>query len=248
MPRVADIPIHTIYSADEVVRPGRWQRAVGLATVLVAASWLYVTWQPMYRWVHRALAAGEIDAYVSAGGAEVLSQQQAAELRSATTVRVGAAYGWLAMMTSVGLWLLTGGVAESTCSPAARCLGKRLFPLAVLILGALVWYVWKEYQWYETALPSWVRPTVVGLLALSAISLGVALNRRGIGLLRAGAVLVIVSAVLSVAVVWSAIRWGRMSGEQVTFVLYAKIFAAQSVCGWLLLLATMGARKRTCYR
>jgi hypothetical protein len=151
-------------------------------------------------------------------------------------------YGWLTVMSLIGLWLVMAGAAGVSSAVALRLVGALVLPAGLLAAGGLSWYVWAEYQWFGTVMPDWVIPSMALLGAVVAASIGGLLNRRAVGLLRIGGGLVVFSAALSVTVIWLAVRWGQMPASQVDFALYAKVFGIQSAYGWLLLLGTMGLR------
>ncbi len=53
--------INTIFVAgDDDVKPTGRLRAVAVLTLLVSFAWLYVTWEPMYRWTQKTLMFGEL--------------------------------------------------------------------------------------------------------------------------------------------------------------------------------------------
>lgn len=152
----------------------------------------------------------------------------------------GLALSWLGAATFVALWLVMAGVAGLSGGwSGVRRGGAVLLPLSLIALAALVWYVQRKYEWYETILPVWVRPGLFGLAILLAGSIGALASRYGWGAQRIGGYLVIGSAVFSAAVIWSAVRWGQMPAGHVDAALYAKVFGVQSAYGWLLLLGTM---------
>jgi hypothetical protein len=92
-------------------------------------------------------------------------------------------------------------------------------------------------------MPGWVKPLALCLVVLLAGALGALFNRRCVGLTRTGGVLIICSALVSVAAVWSAVRWGQMPDDQADLKLYAQVFGVQSAYGWITLLAMIGIRK-----
>ena len=276
-----DIEVHTVYAVKEVAPPaGVRLQILGLITFVVALAWLYTTWQPMFYWIQKTLAFGEINVDMGStkGGAKgngfgafagvvntakgqagssgrAASRVAPAKGEAATSaakaradkqhakmaLRLGAG-GWLGTATIVGLWLAMSGVAGWSPARRLRRVGWVLLPLSLLVAVALAWHVWRVYEWYFSILPEWVMPVMLGLCITSAASVGALLNRRGVGLLRAGGYLVILSAVVSMASIWSAVHWGQMPAEQVGAALYAKIFGVQSGYGWVLLLGTIGLR------
>jgi hypothetical protein len=170
-------------------------------------------------------------------------QEKRAAADLARGVLVGAAFGWLGLTTLAGVWLLVAGVASLTNFAAgARRLGLAVLPLSVIAIGVLAWYVWDKYEWYETLMPDWVKPSMLVLLAIAAAAFGAIVNRHGLKLQRWGAILVIFSAAFSVLAIWAAIRWGQMPDDGVNLALYGKVFAVQSAYGWLLLLAMIGLK------
>jgi len=150
---------------------------------------------------------------------------------------------WLGVPTLVGLWLMAAGVAGLIGPSALRFLGYLIAPMALAAGGYLYWYAQKEYGWYESILPDWVTPAMLGLAMAFAGSVGAMFARRGLRLLRLGGVLVIASAVLSVVALWAAVKWGQMPAEGISPMLYAKIFAGQSAYGWILLLSLIRIRR-----
>lgn len=163
-----------------------------------------------------------------------LRRQQAKE---AHVVLAATAYGWLALLSLTAFALSSAGCAGLSSKGLLRKIGARVLPISVVASAVIVWYVWKKYEWYETLLPNWVRPTLVGLGFAAAGSIGFMLNRHGRGMHQSVGVVVIVSALLSMACVYTAVRWGQMPADQIDAVFYAKVFLVQSAYGWLILLA-----------
>ncbi len=79
-----------------------------------------------------------------------------------------------------------------------------------------------------------------GWLALASL-LGLLGRRVSVRMLRQAAVLIIFSTLLSIAGIWSAIKWGGMP-PQADAQYYAKLGAIQSSYAWFLLLATRFVR------
>jgi hypothetical protein len=171
-----------------------------------------------------------------------ISDDQRRELLRATSYRTAFGYGWLIMMAGVGLWLVAGGAAGVSSGGSFRRSAAVVFPLTLVAAGTLAGYLWREYGWYETAMPPWAKPAMAGLLLVAAAVFGAALNRYALRLLRVAGVLTIVSAAVSVVCIWLPIRWGFMPDIGATITLYAKTFGIQSAYGWLLLLATVRIR------
>lgn len=149
---------------------------------------------------------------------------------------------WIIVPTLMGLWIAMAGAASLSADPSFRSAGKILAPVVVLALGAVTWHIWRTTQWYESILPEWTKPVMLGLAAAAAASLGMALNRKSLFLQRFGAVLAILSAGLTVGAFWAAIRWGQMPAEGVGVKLYARVFAQQSAWGWVTLLVLRGLK------
>lgn len=168
---------------------------------------------------------------------ELAAQQKQAQARLVATTA-----GWLGFATFTGLWLTMAGAAGLLRGSRVRFVGWLLAVLILVCTGVLVWYVNREYGWLESILPKWVRPAIAGLGFSFALMLGAALNRRGIGLLRIGGVLVVLSAVLSVGALWATLRWGGIPSDKLATMNYAKVFAIQSAYGWVLLLGTLRLR------
>ncbi len=159
------------------------------------------------------------------------------EAQEAHVVLAATAYGWLALLSLTAFVLSSAGCAGLSSKGFLRRTGAIVLPLSIVAGAAVVWYVWKKYEWYESILPDWVRPTLVGLGFAASASIGFMLNRHGRGMHQSAGVVVIVSALLSMASVWTAVHWGQMPGDQINAVFYTKIFLVQSAYGWLMLLA-----------
>lgn len=258
-----EIRIHTIYSSqqEQSVARGGGLRAVGVLTFFVGIAWLYVAWNPVWKWAQAKATIGEIVMATGAAGVtgaptgeqglsvltQIISDQPKAEEKKTEAANAprrvqgilfGAAVVWLILASGVAMWLMMAGAANLTGSAAARRFGRYLLPVCALVGAAVIWYVWKKYEWYESILPGWVRPGLFALTVLTACSAGAMANRHGRGALRGGAYLVVGSAVFSVAAIWSAVRWGHMPTEHVDVSLYAKVFGVQSAYGWLLFFGT----------
>ncbi len=166
-----------------------------------------------------------------------LANQRVKEARDAQVVLAATAYGWLIVSSLAGFGLTIAGFAGLSSKGGLRKIGMLLLPVSIIACAAIGWYVWKKYSWYETLLPEWVKPWSVGLGVAAFGSIGFMLNRHGRGVHLLAALGVITSALLSMAAIWVAVRWGQMPAEAVNAALYTKIFAVQSAYGWLLLLA-----------
>lgn len=153
-----------------------------------------------------------------------------------------AALSWLGAPTLVGVWLVMAGASTLGSTRSVRTFGKLLGFLSIVGLAGLTWYVWREYEWYESILPNWVKPAMLGVAAVAGLGMGAMLNRRGAWLLRSGGWLVVASACVSTLALWASVRWGQMPGGGIDWQVYAKLFAAQSGYGWFLLVAMVGAR------
>jgi hypothetical protein len=191
---------------------------------------------------------GAVDTNAAAGeSAESVGESEVpgdgtTSLMFAGGVLVFAALAWLGAPTLVGVWLVMAGSSTLGSTRSARTFGKVLGTAAIVGLAGLTWIVWREYQWYESILPGWVKPSMLGVGTAAGVGIGAMLNRRGAWLLRAGGWLVVASACVSVVALWASVRWGRMPGEGIDLEVYLKLFAVQSAYGWLLLLAMVGAR------
>ena len=155
-----------------------------------------------------------------------------------------AGYAWLGLATFTGLWLMMGALAAVAPGGRARTVGKLVLAVVVVAMAGLFAYARHEWDWVESVMPSWVKPALGGLLVLLACSLGASLNRRRVWLHRAGGVLIILSALGSVAAIWGAVRWGQMPDENVDLLLYAKVFGLQSAYGWVTLVGMIGLKQR----
>lgn len=165
------------------------------------------------------------------------AKQRRDKAKSAQVVLAATAYGWLAVLSLAAFVLATASCAGLSSKRLPRTIGRYLLPVSIVICGAIVWYVWKKYEWYETLLPNWVRPTIVGLGVAVFGSIGFLLNRHGRRMHQLAGVTVVASALLSVAALWIAVHWGQMPSDQINTTLYAKVFLVQSAYGWFLLLA-----------
>ncbi|GJM26136.1 MAG: hypothetical protein DHS20C16_25510 [Phycisphaerae bacterium] len=165
------------------------------------------------------------------------ASQRAKDAKDAQVVLAATAYGWLIVSTLAGFGLTIAGCAGLSSRGVLRRLGMVLLPVSIIACAAIGWYVWKKYSWYETLLPEWVKPLSIGLGMAAFGSIGFMLNRHGRGMHSLAGLGVIVSALLSMAAIWIAVRWGQMPSDPVNAMLYTKIFVVQSAYGWLLLLA-----------
>lgn len=166
----------------------------------------------------------------------------AQDLIFAGAVLTFAALSWLGAPTLVGVWLVMAGASTLGSTRSTRTFGKLLGFVTMVGLAGLTWYVWREYEWYESILPDWVKPAMLSLAAVSGLGIGAMLNRRCAWMLRAGGWVVVISACVTVLALWASVRWGQMPGEGIDWRVYAKVFAAQSGYGWFLLLSMIGAR------
>ena len=247
-----DIQIHTAFSSQkESLTPNVRLRWLGVLTFVVALGWLYITWVPMYKWVHQKMVIGELNLAATLsnqnaeaaqdGGLSILSgivnpdsanvspktskpkkglksrkaiakeSQEKTERQEKAKVAAGVIAGlavtWLGSASFVGMWLAMASAA-AVCSglSSIRRFGGLLMVASLLAIVGLAWYVWHEYEWYETIIPSWVKPSMLGLAIVCAASIGAMLNRRGLWLYRTGGVLVILSALVSVGTILAAIK------------------------------------------
>lgn len=159
------------------------------------------------------------------------------EAKAAQVVLASATYGWLVMLTVIGFILTAAGCAGLGSVALLRRLAAVVLPVCVLAGAAVIWYVWKEYGWYEVGLPDWVRPVTVGLGLGVFGSIGFMMNGYGRGMHLFAGVSVIGSALLSIAALWIAVRWGQMPSDQLTIMVCLQVFGIQSAYGWFLLLA-----------
>lgn len=167
---------------------------------------------------------------------ELMAQRQQAA-RDAQVVLAAAAGGWLVVATLAGFFLTIAGCSGLSSKGWLRRVSKYVLPASIIACGVIGWYVQKKYSWYETLLPPWVKPVTIGVGLVAFGSIGFMLNRHGRGMHSLAGLGVIISALLSMAAIWIAVRWGQMPAEQVNAMLYTKIFVVQSAYGWLLLLA-----------
>jgi hypothetical protein len=165
------------------------------------------------------------------------ASQRAQRAKDAQVVLAAAAYGWLIVSTLAGFGLTIAGCSGLSSNGGLRRVGMLLMPVSIIACSVIGWYVWKKYSWYETLLPDWVKPWSIGLGMLAFGSIGFMLNRHGRGVHSLAGLGVIASALLSLAAIWVAVRWGQMPSEQVNAALYAMVFFVQSAYGWLLMLA-----------
>jgi hypothetical protein len=232
-------------------------RIFAVLTVFAGVTWLYVTWKPVWKWIENELMLSEIllgavgTQPLTPAGAETKppagsAQQQAAARAAATRQaqqRLGSiAIGWLGWTSLVGLWLVMCGGAGLFRNRVFALLGMVLTPM---LLGLIVWlayHVQVEYAWLESLLPAWVRPTFAALGLALALSVGFILQTWRLGLLRTGGILVILSAALTVAGLWAALRWGGLPAEAFDTRFYVKTFALQSAYGWILLIGAFRLR------
>ncbi len=284
-----DIQIHTAFSSlKEPPTPNTRLRWLGVLTFVAALGWLYITWVPMYKWVHQKMVIGELNLAATLsnqnaeaaqnGGLSILSgivnpdsanvsprtnkpkkgsktseaiakeSQEKTERQEKAKVAAGVIAGlavtWLGSASFVGMWLAMSSAA-AVCSglSSIRKFGGLLIVASLLAIIGLAWYVWQEYEWYETIIPGWVKPSMLGLAIVCAASIGTLLNRRGLWLYRTGGVLVILSALVSIGTILAAIKWGQMPADQIENTLYIKVFAVQSAYGWIILLSAIGLKK-----
>lgn len=147
---------------------------------------------------------------------------------------------WIIAPAFLGLWIAMAGAASLGGSKKVRRMGLILSLLALIAAGAVAWHIENTTMWLETILPVWTKPLYVSLAGLFAVGIGLALNRRALFLQRSGAVMVILSAGLTVAAFWAASRWGPSSEPSPLY--YARVFGQQSAFGWITLIALRGLK------
>jgi len=147
---------------------------------------------------------------------------------------------WIIAPALLGLWIAMAGAASLGGPVIVRRAGLILALLALVSAGAAAWHIQKTTEWYESILPMWTKPVLVSLGGLFAVGIGLAMNRKALFLQRSGAVMVILSAGLTVAAFWSASRWGPSAEPTPLF--YARVFGQQSAFGWITLIALWGLK------
>lgn len=147
---------------------------------------------------------------------------------------------WIVAPALLGLWIAMAGAASLGGSVVVRRMGVVLALLALIAAGAAAWHIQKTTEWYESILPMWTKPVLVSLGGLCAVGIGLAMNRKALFLQRSGAVMVILSAGLTVAAFWAASRWGPSAEPTPLF--YARVFGQQSAFGWITLIALWGLK------
>jgi hypothetical protein len=148
------------------------------------------------------------------------------------------AFGWMGLTSFAGLTLTAAGTSGLLTVRRSR------WPWAITVLSvagivAVIWHVWARYQWAQSITPNWVKPVLCVLAALVAGAIGSVMHRRARGLLCFSGVMVVLSAIGSVAAIWAAVRWAEMPPESINRALYLRVFAIQSAYGWVLLLAAL---------
>lgn len=160
--------------------------------------------------------------------------------RAAGALVAMSAGAWVFVPAFLGFWIALAGASSLGNGAAARTLGKIVAVVSILSLGAVTWYIWKTTQWYESILPVWTKPVMLGLGVMFAVGVGLALSRKALFLHRFGAVLIILSACLTVVAFWANAKWGPSSPVEPLF--YARVFAQQSAFGWITLIVLRGVK------
>lgn len=174
------------------------------------------------------------------GGNQNKQDPKTSSTTGARAALVTGLVAWIIAPTFLGLWIAMAGAASLGGSVFVRRMGLVLAPLALIALGTATWYIWETTEWYESILPVWTKPVLVSLAGLFAVGIGLALNRKALFLQRFGAVMVILSAGLTVAAFWAASRWGPSAEPTTLF--YVRVFGQQSAFGWITLIALRGLK------
>lgn len=267
-----DLQINTVYSATDAAAGGvptsLRLRLVALLTLLAAGGWLYVTWEPALDWIERRVMIGggvlmlgsmpldpmnagastnsgkkETSDRAAASDAATAQHQAESQVRNLAVLSAG----WLGLTSLTGLWLVMSGSAGLVRARFTRILAYLLAPLVLVATAGLIWYVdreYGEYGWLETVIPEWFWPALEGLVIGFFLVLGQLLNRRPVGLLRLGGVLIVLASAATVIALHLAFKWGGNDLDPPNTLFCAKLFGIQSAFGWLLLVATLGLRSR----
>ncbi|UCE60609.1 MAG: hypothetical protein JSU63_02440 [Phycisphaerales bacterium] len=153
---------------------------------------------------------------------------------TAQQVIVVSAYGWLTLATIACCAVaLCGGAALGRAGGRlARVIGVLFACGCLLILWWAAYGVWAEHG--MAFRPTQLRVGMSALVLLTAL-VGLAIGRGVRGLTRLAGVLLILSALGSVAGLYLGAQCGALHPEQSSYVFMAIVFIAHSAWGWILL-------------
>ena len=233
----------------------RLAMAVGIVTTLVAGAVYYGTWWRADPFIYMTFmlktpVAADVDVETAAAAmfgvrapttaptvlpspqASTQAPQWSAQTKQIVISSMGYAWLMLATLAACALALAGGAVMAFADGGKLRRVGLILTILMVTGIGLGGYFVWMEYgRAYE---PTHLR-VGMGLLVLLCGAIGLRLDRRSHGLLRLGAVALILSAAGSAIGLY---LWGRCDAiepEYYTIGFIATVFAIHSLWGWVLI-------------
>ena len=233
----------------------RLAMAVGIVTTLVAGAVYYGTWWRADPFIYMTFmlktpVAADVNVETAAAAmfgvrapttaptvlpspqASTQAPQWSAQTKQIVISSMGYVWLMLATLAACALALAGGAVMAFADGGKLRRVGLILTILMVTGIGLGGYFVWMEYgRAYE---PTHLR-VGMGLLVLLCGAIGLRLDRRSHGLLRLGAVALILSAAGSAIGLY---LWGRCDAiepEYYTIGFIATVFAIHSLWGWVLL-------------
>ncbi len=233
-----------------------WWLILGLANVLAASGFYYGTWWPvdwlLYETVvlRTPLPGVDLEAASALFGATVAGPTTPPETvslktpqvptprftgQTAATVIGATMYGWLTLATVA--YSLVALAAGTALGKAGARRSRRIW--LILACGMLLaMLAWAGFLWIKYGLkypPNYLRAGMAGLVGLSAL-LGMAIGRWAGWFTRCAGVVVILSALGSVAGLSLLRACDAVDHKYASIPFMAMVFAAHSFYGWLLLL------------
>lgn len=144
----------------------------------------------------------------------------------------GAAYGWLTLATlaACALAASAGAAIGRMSGSRGRLIGWILGLTLTVILALAAFIVWNQFG--RKYLPVHLRVGMGGLVLVAGL-IGLAVGRAARGLARLAAIMLILSALGTVAGLYLGSRCGAIPPEQSTFLYLVLAFLIQSGYGWL---------------
>ena len=156
------------------------------------------------------------------------------EGKTARTVIVVTAYGWLTMSTiSLCALALAGGTAIVRVGGAVL----QRIGLLLAVVGALflIWQAYAVYTEYNLAYPPTTLRYGMGALVIWFLPAGMAFNRAHLGIMRLAATTLILAGACTMAAIYLGRQCGVIEQEWSGLIVLPLAFVAHSFYGWLLL-------------